>query len=238
MSAVLAARPDGAGQGLRGAPARTTADGWRGPVRSGVRRRSVGAGRCWSWPPRPRPRCGPGRSASGRLTGFGMVSPLPGIWPSLHLDTSITLPVGVAAYAASRARLAGPRPGDQRPDLPVRQMVGDLLVRARHGRAGGLSPDGSGRDGPGAGSPFTTIVSCLPVLVLAMGTALAHMLRADAGATDTPAQPRPDQPHSMRSVSWSPADQAGPGCKRPEADQGPVHKARAERSRARTTTRP
>ena len=29
--------------------------------------------------------------------------------------------------------------------------------------------------------PVTTIVSCLPVLVLAMGTALAHMLRADAG---------------------------------------------------------
>jgi hypothetical protein len=32
-------------------------------------------------------------------TGFGLVSPLPGIWPSLHLDTSITLPVGVEAYA-------------------------------------------------------------------------------------------------------------------------------------------
>ena len=30
--------------------------------------------------------------------------------------------------------------------------------------------------------PVTTVVSCLPVLVLAMGTALAHMLRADAGA--------------------------------------------------------
>ena len=28
-------------------------------------------------------------------TGFGLVRPLPGIWPSLHLDTSITLPVGV-----------------------------------------------------------------------------------------------------------------------------------------------
>ena len=28
-------------------------------------------------------------------TGFGLVSPLPGIWPSLHLDTAITLPVGV-----------------------------------------------------------------------------------------------------------------------------------------------
>src|SRR2546429_2005332 len=42
-------------------------------------------------------------------TGFGLVSPLPGIWPSLHLDTSITLPVGVEAYAAYalRACLAG-----------------------------------------------------------------------------------------------------------------------------------
>ena len=28
-------------------------------------------------------------------TGFGLVRPLPGILPSLHLDTSITLPVGV-----------------------------------------------------------------------------------------------------------------------------------------------
>ena len=27
-------------------------------------------------------------------TGFGLVSPLPGIWPSLHLDTTITLPSG------------------------------------------------------------------------------------------------------------------------------------------------
>src|SRR5580693_7586942 len=34
--------------------------------------------------------------------------------------------------------------------------------------------------------PVTTVVSCLPVLVLAMGTALAHMLRADAGAATPP----------------------------------------------------
>ena len=37
-------------------------------------------------------------------TGFGLVSPLPGIWPSLHLDTAITLPVGVEAYAAYALR--------------------------------------------------------------------------------------------------------------------------------------
>jgi hypothetical protein len=35
---------------------------------------------------------------------FGLVSPLPGIWPSLHLDTTITLPVGVEAYAAYALR--------------------------------------------------------------------------------------------------------------------------------------
>ena len=53
---------------------------------------------------------------------------------------------------------------------------------------------------------ITTVVSCLPVLVLGMGTALAHMLRADAGARDKPdgqagpsatvrslARPAPDQ---------------------------------------------
>jgi hypothetical protein len=42
-------------------------------------------------------------------TGFGMVSLLPGIWSSLHLDTAVTLPVGVECYAAYalRAWLAG-----------------------------------------------------------------------------------------------------------------------------------
>jgi hypothetical protein len=32
-------------------------------------------------------------------TGFWLVRPLPGIWPSLHLDTAITLPVGVVTAA-------------------------------------------------------------------------------------------------------------------------------------------
>ncbi len=36
-------------------------------------------------------------------TGFGLVSPLPGIWPSLHLDTAITLP---ASRPTPRTRCA------------------------------------------------------------------------------------------------------------------------------------
>src|ERR1035437_619699 len=45
-----------------------------------------------------------GWAGIAQKTGFGLVSPLPGIWPSLHLDTSITLPVGVEAYAAYALR--------------------------------------------------------------------------------------------------------------------------------------
>jgi hypothetical protein len=33
-------------------------------------------------------------------TGFGTVPLLPGSWPALHLDTAVTLPVGVECYAA------------------------------------------------------------------------------------------------------------------------------------------
>jgi hypothetical protein len=66
--------------------------------------------------------------------------------------------------------------------------------------------------------PVTTIVSCLPVLVLAMGTALAHMLRADA-APDAPDSDAtaPDAPVSEATgpaTAWSPdqsaGDQSGP----------------------------
>jgi len=44
-----------------------------------------------------------------QMTGFGRVALLPGICPSLHLDTTIALPVGVEAYAAYalRAWLSG-----------------------------------------------------------------------------------------------------------------------------------
>ena len=45
-----------------------------------------------------------GWAGIAQKTGFGLVSPLPGIWSSLHLDTTITLPVGAEAYAAYALR--------------------------------------------------------------------------------------------------------------------------------------
>jgi hypothetical protein len=57
--------------------------------------------------------------------------------------------------------------------------------------------------------PVTMIVSCLPVLVLAMGTTLAHMLRADADtAPDTP-DDLSGGPAVSRSPVWSAEDQVG-----------------------------
>lgn len=71
----------------------------------------------------------------GRLTGFGVVRPLPGIWDSLHLDTAVTLPVGVEAYAAFALRA---------------WLSGAGVVSGRTRRFAGWSAAGSlraGRDG-------------------------------------------------------------------------------------------
>ena len=142
-------------------------------------------------------------------TGFGLVSPLPGILPSLHVDTSITLPVGVEAYAAYalRAWLADERAVSGR---TRRFAKWSAICSFALGMAGQvayhlLAQAGTAR----APWPVTTIVSCLPVLVLAMGTALAHMLRADA---DTAADAADNGIGSAvsRSLAWSAEDQAGP----------------------------
>jgi hypothetical protein len=89
-------------------------------------------------------------------TGFGLVSPLPGIWPSLHLDTTITIPVGVEAYAAYAlrawlareswisARTAGSPSGPRSPHSPSawpgRSPTTCWPRPGRHGRHGPSPP--------------------------------------------------------------------------------------------------
>ena len=144
-------------------------------------------------------------------TGFGLVSPLPGIWPSLHLDTAITLPVGVEAYAAYALRAWLARE-DWISARTRRFAKWSAICSFALGMAGQvayhlLAQAGMAR----APWPVTTIVSCLPVLVLAMGTALAHMLRADAHtAADGPDDNGTAGPATSRSPAWSAEDQAGP----------------------------
>ena len=141
-------------------------------------------------------------------TGFGLVSPLPGILPSLHLDTSITLPVGVEAYAAYalRAWLSGEHAisGRTRRFAKWSAICSFALGMAGQVAYHLLAQAGTAR----APWPVTTIVSCLPVLVLAMGTALAHMLRADAGTAADAPDHGTGEPAVSRSPAWPDEDQA------------------------------
>jgi hypothetical protein len=116
-------------------------------------------------------------------TGFGLVSPAAGHLPSLHLDTPITLPVGMEAYAAYALRAWLASENSIR-DRTRRFAKWSAICSFALGMAGQvayhlLAQAGAAR----APWPITTIVSCLPVLVLATGTTLAHMLRADADSS-------------------------------------------------------
>jgi hypothetical protein len=139
-------------------------------------------------------------------TGFGQVSPLPGIWPSLHLDTTVTLPVGVEAYAAYALRAwldTSPAVSDRTRRFARRSAIFSFAL----GMAGQVAYHLLAQAGA-ARAPWiiTTIVSCLPVLVLAMGTTLAHMLRADAQGR----QGRRHGPQTGRRSGPGP-DRRGPG---------------------------
>ncbi len=167
-------------------------------------------------------------------TGFGLVSPLPGIWPSLHLDTAITLPVGVEAYAAYalRAWLATEHTVSARTRRFAKRSAIFSFALGMAGQVAYhlLAQAGMAR----APWPVTTVVSCLPVLVLGMGTALAHMLRADAGAAEPPGNRSPG-PSTPRFLACSCEDQAGPAQDQ-AAPQAPLSLAAPGPSGTRTAS--
>ncbi len=126
----------------------------------------------------------------GQMTGFGEIRPLPGIWDSLHIDTAVTLPVGVEAYAAFALRAwltRSPGIGDRTRRFARWSAIAALVL----GMAGQVAYHLLRQAGmTRAPWEVTTLVSCLPVLVLGLGSALAHLLRADVaadGLSDDPA---------------------------------------------------
>jgi hypothetical protein len=133
----------------------------------------------------------------GQMTGFGQIHPLPGIWDSLCIDTAVTLPVGVEAYAAYalRAWLARSRQVSRRTRRFAGWSAAASLLLGMAGQVAYhlLAQAGATR----APWEITTAVSCLPVLVLGMGAALAHLLCADACGSGQ-ADPAPEPPPSSR----------------------------------------
>ena len=123
----------------------------------------------------------------GQMTGFGEIRPLPGIWDSLRIDTAVTLPIGVEAYAAFALRAwltSKPAVSDRTRGFARSSAIAALVL----GMAGQVAYHLLNQAGVSrAPWEVTTAVSCLPVLVLGMGSALAHLLRSDAstaGAAD------------------------------------------------------
>jgi hypothetical protein len=169
-------------------------------------------------------------------TSFGVVPLLPGIWSSLHLDTAVTLPVGVECYAAYalRAWLAS---GPAISDRTRRFARWSAICSFALGMAGQVAFHLMDQDHvTRAPWGITTLVSCLPVLVLGMGTALAHMLREDAAAADQPDGPS-GGPAGARSPGWSAEDQPAdqPDRHRNQADQ--PDQVQDQQSGTRTTVR-
>jgi hypothetical protein len=121
----------------------------------------------------------------GELCGFGIIHPLPGIWPALQLNTAITLPVGVEAYGAYAlgAWLAPAGVPERVRRFARRSAIGALAL----GMSGQviyhlLAAAGATR----APWPVVVLVSCMPVVTLGFGAALTHLLRAPAAPAPAP----------------------------------------------------
>ena len=162
-----------------------------------------------------------------------MVPLLPGIWSSLRLDTAVTLPVGVECYAAYALR-AWLATGHAISDRTRRFARASAVFSFALGMAGQVAFHLMDQNHiTRAPWGITTLVSCLPVLVLGMGTALAHMLREDAAAAD---RARPDAPGPVTHTlpTCSPGEQSGD-----QPDQNPPDRTATEdRPPDRTVTPP
>ncbi|MEU8371253.1 ABC transporter permease [Micromonospora tulbaghiae] len=116
----------------------------------------------------------------GGLTGFGTVNLLPGIvadggWATI--DSAITLPIGVETYGAYALYvwLSGRVPARAR-TFAKWSAIASLAVGALGQVAYHLLVAAGMTSAPWW---ITTMVACLPVAVLGMGAALAHLVREE-----------------------------------------------------------
>jgi len=126
----------------------------------------------------------------GAMCGFGLVQPLPGI-VAWHLDTSITLPVGVEAYGAYALGVWVRPEGVPKAarEFAKKSAIGALAT----GMAGQvifhlLAAAHRTR----APWPVVVLVACMPVVVLGFGAGLTHLLRAGETEPEPAAEPEPE----------------------------------------------
>jgi hypothetical protein len=113
----------------------------------------------------------------GELTGFGPIRLLPGIADQVVINSAITLPIGVEAYAAY-AMWAWLAPASAGVSATARRFacwsaLGALVLGAGGQVAYHLMVAAGMTAAPWQ---ITAFVSCLPVVVLGCGAALAHLI--------------------------------------------------------------
>lgn len=113
----------------------------------------------------------------GKLAGFGEIVLLPGIADSFRLDSSITLPIGVETYAAYALKVwltNGHPPAARR--FAKWSAIASLVLGMAGQVAYHLMTAAHMDTAPWQ---ITTLVACLPVVVLGSGAALAHLTHTD-----------------------------------------------------------
>ncbi|WP_199856677.1 RNA polymerase sigma factor sigma-70 region 4 domain-containing protein [Nocardia suismassiliense] len=134
----------------------------------------------------------------GELTGFGPVHPLPGIADDFTINTAITLPIGMEAYAsyALYVWLSGRVRSDRTRSYAKYSAFGSLVLGAVGQVAYHLMQAAGMSTAPW---PVTVLVACLPVVVLGMGAALAHMIGREHHHSPT-VRSKPEPVHSSEPV--------------------------------------
>lgn len=110
----------------------------------------------------------------GEFVGFGLVHPLPGIADDFTINTAITLPIGVEAYAVYALSIAtSPRALDARTRTYAWASAVAALVLGMAGQVTYhlLAAAGHTR----APWQIVAVVSCLPVVVLGAASVLWHL---------------------------------------------------------------
>lgn len=109
----------------------------------------------------------------GQLTGFGPVNLLPGIGGGWTINTAITLPLGMEAYAAFAMRIWLDHTKPTRARRFAMWSTCAALLLGMSGQVAYHLMQAAGMTA--APWQITTFVSCLPVLVLGGAAALVHL---------------------------------------------------------------
>lgn len=114
----------------------------------------------------------------GQMTGFGPITPLPGIADDLRINTAVVLPISVEAYSAYALRIWLGATGltERTRKFAMWSAISSLAIGAGAQIAYHLMAAKGIKQAPW---PITMLVACVPVVVLGLAAALAHLVNSD-----------------------------------------------------------